>query len=551
VSWVLTVPEIAPLSADLQPTPVHTLRARSRPVAEVRPLTPSPSLRQGAAALTMGGIVGKLSGVARELYLAAAFGTSNVVAAFRIAQAATLIPTNLASNDSLSSAFLPLHGRMRRDTPADAEQFYYTLQRALFVVTAGIAVALFFSASWVTGVLAPGLGHDVRRTAAQMISVMAFGIPLFVSGSMNSYLALSLGRYRPTSLRSSIQNLGLLGGVAAAAVTRNGIYLAWGFTGGCAAYCIFAFVYTRRQQMVVSNNVWLGWRESRRILKPFFMLMRGLLLIPLVIQGNEALERVVASFLGPQTVAATEFANFVADTFVTLIAVPLALAGMSSMSGEADPLAAARRRATSLTPALLLVGLPISLLLSTRARVAVGILYERGHFDAASAAATATVLTGFAIGLWAQLVGYVYTKLYSATFQVGRLVRTTCAGVAAAMATMLLAIPTRHSVFIGLGGTAYGLVVTGAAAFQMGVLRDLVRWLCRLSPPCALTLLLAALFPGRSMWSLLGFIASAAGAWACYVCLVPTVRSEARRVLHRKAFPGRLPENAADVRAKD
>jgi peptidoglycan biosynthesis protein MviN/MurJ (putative lipid II flippase) len=551
VSWVLTVSEFAPLSADFQPPQVQTLRARSRSAERVRALPPSPNLRHGAAALTMGGVVGKLSGVARELYLAAAFGTSPVVAAFRIAQAATLIPTNLAANDSLSSAFLPLHGRMRRETPSDADAFYYTLQRALFVVTAGIAVALFFSASWVTAVLAPGLGPDVRRTAAQMICVMAFGIPLFVNGSMNSYLALSLGRYRPTSLRSSIQNVGLLGGVAAAAITRDGIYLAWGFTGGCAAYCMFAFVYARRRHMVVNNNAWLGWRESRRILKPFFTLMRGLLLIPLVIQGNEALERVVASFLGPQTVAATEFANFVADTFVTLIAVPLALAGMSSMSGEVDPQTAARRRATSLTPALLLVGLPISLLLSMRARGAVGVLYERGHFDAASAAATATVLTGFAIGLWAQLLGYVYTKLYSATFQVRRLVRTTCGGVAAAMATMALAIPTRHPIFIGLGGTAYGIVVTGVAASQMGVLRDLVRWLCRLVPPCALILLLAPLFPGQSIGSLLGFTASALAVWGAYACLVPTVRSEVRRVLWRDAFITRPPASAGAARRND
>ncbi|HTC69843.1 MAG TPA: lipid II flippase MurJ [Acidothermaceae bacterium] len=522
----------ASVAEDAEP---RRLRSVPSPFEDVaRSFPPAPSLRQGAAALTMGGLVGKLSGVVRELYLAAAFGTSPVVAAFRVAQTATLIPANLAANDSLSSGFLPLHARMRRSAPAEADTFYYTLQRALFAITSCIAVAMFFLAPWVTALLAPGLDHQVRQTTAQMIRVMALGIPLFVSGSMNSYLALSFGRFRPTSLRSSIQNLGLLGGVAVAAVTRNGIFLAWGFTGGCVIYCIFAFVYARKQRLPEAKPAWLGWRESGRVLRPFFMLMRGLLLIPLVVQVNEAFERVVASFLGPQTVAATEFANFVADTFVTLIAVPLALAGMASIGGEVEPLVEARRRANSLTPALLLVGLPISVLLSLRARGAVDVLYERGHFDAASAAATATVLTGFALGLWAQLLGYVYAKLYSATFQVRRLVRTTCCGVAAGMATMALAIPTRQPVFIGLGGTVCGIVVTAVAAVQMGVVRDLVGWVCRLAPACALVVLLSRFFPGRSMWSLAEFGVSALAVWAVYICMVPTVRLQVRKMLRRE-----------------
>lgn len=495
-----------------------------------RPL-PSLSLRRAALSLSLGGILGKASGIARELYLAAAFGTSPIVAAFRVAQSATLIPMNLVASDSLNSAFLPLHGRLRPRSPAQAEDFYRTVQRALLITSTAVAAIVFVAAPVAAHTLGPGLSRGVQRTVTDMVRVMALGIPLFVAGALNSYLALSLGRYRLVSLRSTIQNVGLLSGVAAAATTGNWIFLAWGFTAGCAAYSLCGAGYVWKQNLLESKSAWLGWYASAQIIKPFAVLMRGLLIVPLIIQTNEALERIVASFLGTRTVAATEFANFVADTCVTVIAVPLALAGISAVDYTGDVMKSVRRRASALTPPLLLIGMPVSLVLSLRAGDATTLLYARGHFDAASAAATATVLTGFAIGLWAQLLAYVYTKLYSATMQLRRLLRVIGIGCLASIGTMAVAVPTKDALFIGLGGTAFGVVVTLMAATEMHLTAELTRWIVQIAPGAGLIAVLSWAMPLGSAGAFVAFGFAAAGVWAAYCGLVPPLRRQVRQLL--------------------
>ncbi len=488
-----------------------------------------PSLQKAAIALSAGGLIGKVAGIARELLLAAGFGTTSVTVAYRLAQTATAIPLNLLTSDSLNSGFLPVHARLQVASPQDAESFYRTLQRVLLMITVCVAAIVFALAPWISVVLAPGLSPDVLRMTTQMIRVMVLGMPLFVSGATSSYLGLALGHYRLVSLRSTIQNLGLIGGVAAAWATDRWIFIAWGFTGGCAAYSLSALLYSQKHRLVRGEWRWPGWPEARRVLRPFSTVIRGLLLLPVIVQLNEVIERVVASLVSARTVAATEFANFVVDTCITLVAVPLGLAGLASLSRPED----ADRRAAALTPVLLLVGLPVSVILGLHAPGLVTLLYKRGKFDASSATTTAVLVEGFAAGLWAQLLAYVYTKVYSGTLQIRRLVITIAVGMTAGMMTMLIAIPTHDALWIGLAGSVYGLVVTIVAGRQMGVLRILSLWLARLAPGCLIAIAIAAVLPGASAGATVLSCALSVVAWMAYCMALPPSRHLIRRSFAR------------------
>ncbi|PTT74992.1 virulence factor MviN, partial [Pelomonas sp. HMWF004] len=67
--------------------------------------------------LLLGGIAGKVLGVLRELVAAWCFGTGLVANAYRLAQAAFLLPLHGFVPDAINGAFTPRYARLRVDDP--------------------------------------------------------------------------------------------------------------------------------------------------------------------------------------------------------------------------------------------------------------------------------------------------------------------------------------------------------------------------------------------------------------------------------------------------
>jgi putative peptidoglycan lipid II flippase len=501
----------------------------AREVSTGLPKPSDHSLRRASLQLLTGGLVGKSVGIVRELLLAAAYGTSSVTASFRIGQTATLIPVQLVTTDSLTSGFLPLHARESDRSPERAAFFYRSTQVAILLASAAVTVIVFVTAAYIVDGLAPGLTNAAKAMATRMVRVMVLGVPFYMSGALNSYLGISLGHRRLFSLRSTIQNTALVAGIGAAVVLRNPEYLAVGFTAGCVVYSAAGLLYVRSQHLLEPGPFWLGWRAMWRAIRPLLLVLRGLVALPLLIQGNEALERIVASTLGAATVAATEFANFIVDTSVLLLAIPLGFASLAAIGHEADSRTAIRRHLLTLTPLMLAVGLPLSLLLSVHANAYVGVLYARGHFNAASTSLTGLLTQGFAVGLWAQLLSYVYVKTYSGSLRVKQLVGVSAVGVVCASLVMLIAIPTHNAIFIGLAGSVYGVTVALLIAWQVGIVRNLLRWLVLLAPGCVIVCVVVTILPTRSILSLAGASCAALGGWVGYCLALPDLRG---RIIH-------------------
>jgi peptidoglycan biosynthesis protein MviN/MurJ (putative lipid II flippase) len=140
----------------------------------VRDVDPPASMRRGIVQLLAGGMFGKVTGVAREVLLAAVYGTSTVTASLRIAQTATLIPFNLMTSDALNSGFLPIFGRYRRDKGvAAADEFYRSFRMLTIMVALLVSLLLLASGDYVVQLLAPGLSSHAQRTAAGFLRVMA------------------------------------------------------------------------------------------------------------------------------------------------------------------------------------------------------------------------------------------------------------------------------------------------------------------------------------------------------------------------------------------
>ena len=154
---------------------------------------------------------------------------------------------------------------------------------------------------------------------ASMLRVMSLAVPLYILGMLMAYLKMAHGRYLTASLRSTIQSVGLISGSLLAIYFKNPLFLAWGF--------VFAYLFYLVWLLCGLYNLGLLRFKvsfSRDLAKETFMAfwcsVRPVLIVPLLIQGDIATERIVASLIGSTAIAAVDYAKCVTETVVILIA---------------------------------------------------------------------------------------------------------------------------------------------------------------------------------------------------------------------------------------
>ena len=408
---------------------------------------------RGARSLLLAGVAGKLVGVFRELLLAALYGTSGPVAAYRVAQTATLIPINFFTADALSAGFLPNETRMLRANEAQAAAFYIVVNRLILGISVVLTLGLLVARDLWVRVLAPGLDQSITTLAASMLVAMALGVPFYLSTAMGSYLEMAHGRFALASARASVQSVGLIVGTVAAYVLDRPTLLAWGFT---LAYAVLA-IWTRIRLRAIGLPVPQRPGEYPGLLREFWISIRPILLVPIALQGSFAVERSVASLISSDTVAALDYARLVTETAMALVAAPLGLAVLANIG------AMTAADTTSLVEDLLrrclLIFVPISVALVTLASPVTQLVFVRGAFDAESSKTTASILTGLAFGLWAQVTSYVMVKALSGRHRNG--LAAICVG-----AGSLVMIGSDLMLYRSLGPLALGLGASLGAATQ-------------------------------------------------------------------------------------
>ncbi|WP_240900773.1 lipid II flippase MurJ, partial [Kineococcus indalonis] len=337
-------------------------------------------MRAAVQRLFWGGLAGKVLGLVREVLLAAAYGTGAPAVAARVSQTAALVPVDLFTADVLSAGFLPLHAQLRRESPERAAALFHALRAGLGVLSLVLAAGLLLLAGDVVALLAPGLGASTAATAAAFLRVTALGVPSYLQFALLSALEVSHGAFRLSSVRATGQNLGTIAALGLALLLGEPLVVAWGFTGAYLVLHAWAHARLRRAGLVPPRPRGAG--AGRELLGRLWVRVRPLLLLPVVAQSAVVAERVVASLLGDGVVAAVDYARFVASTGVSLLAVPLGLAGLAVLPGLGAP--QAREHVRRSLPALLLVVVPVSVALAVHADRVVHALYGRGAFDAAA-----------------------------------------------------------------------------------------------------------------------------------------------------------------------
>jgi putative peptidoglycan lipid II flippase len=142
---------------------------------------------------------------------------------------------------------------------------------------------------------------------------------------------------------------------------------------------------------------------------------------------------------------------------------------------------------------------------------------------------TQTILRGFALGFWAQVISYVLLKTLSA-----RLRNTEVFGLMASALTANVAINIGlyrilGPIVLGLGSCAYGLVLMLGAARALNVLSGIVIRLVWLAGGAAGYALCASALPQEGTLAIASSVVLFCVYWPAFVLTSPVMRRDARQ----------------------
>lgn len=420
--------------------------------------------------LFSGSIIGKLLGFLREILMAALFGTGTYVAAYRVAQTAMLMPIEFFLTNSLEAGFVPLYVRYAKEDPRRARAFLAVILLLFLLIAGLIFIVLYFGSSWWVKILAPGMDDIGKNLTASMIRIMAFAVPLYILGMLMAYLKMAHGKYITASLRSTIQSVGLISGSLLAVYLKDPLFLAWGFVFAYLFYLLWLLSGLRNFgslhfRTAFSQNV------ARDVFTTFWRYVRPVLIIPFLIQGNIAVERIVASLIGRTAIAAVDYAKFITESGVILIAAPLGMVGLSTMSGLDSNLV--RQKVGQIANIVLIFMIPVSIFLACNNIDIVHILYARGAFDQESVEVTSKILLGFSIGMWAQVLSYYFIRVLNSQLRNTEVLIYTSISILIDVGIKLLFYKNLGPMVLGLGLSVNSIVLCLFITYALNLYKEL------------------------------------------------------------------------------
>ncbi|MCW7752947.1 murein biosynthesis integral membrane protein MurJ [Desulfobotulus sp. H1] len=349
-------------------------------------------------------LLSRVLGFVRDAVIAAFFGASMAADAFFVAFRIPNLMRRLLAEGSLSMAFVPVFNAiMEKEGRAEAYKFARSAFRILALILLFITVMGVLAAPFLVQVIAPGfadtpekMGLTVLLTRITFPYVFFICLVALTMGMLNS-----LGHFAVPALSPVVLNVAMIASVwiLASRLDPAVTALAIGVLGGGV--------------LQLAMQLPVLWRRGFRFRAPAPWMHPGVrrvgkLMLPTVFgaavyQVSIVIGTLLASFLESGSVSYLYYAD-------RLVQFPLAIFGISAATAVLPTLSrqAASGRMEDLEDTfgealrwMLFINLPAMVGLVVLAHPLVALLFQRGAFDAASVAGTATALVYYSVGLWA------------------------------------------------------------------------------------------------------------------------------------------------------
>ncbi len=482
-------PDVTPRAAD---------PPAARPVALVRSFAT-------VSSFTM---MSRLAGFVRDIMIAAILGAGPLADAFFVAFKLPNFLRRLFAEGAFNAGFVPLFaGTLEAEGKVAARAFAEQAQAILLAILVPLVVVVIAAMPWVIAVMAPGFEYGgVRYQSAVELSRVTFVYILFISlVALQGGVLNSLGRFAAAAAAPIVLNLCLIAALLLSLwwLNQPAVALAWGVAAAGLLQFLWLRLALRREAMA------LGLRRPRwtpEISRLFGLVLPGVLGAG-VAQINLLADVFFASLLPAGAVSYLYYADRLNQLPLGVIGIAVGTALLPLLSrqiraGEAEAAIMSQNRALELA---LLLTLPCAVGLAVLSLPIMQVLFERGAFSTADAAATAGVLAAYALGLPAYVLVKVLVPGFFARRDTKTPVKIAIACLIANIVLILILLWPLAQVGIALATALAAWLnagLLGAGLYRAGFLRPDARLRQRL-----VKIVLASLAMGAALWLLRPWLA--------------------------------------------
>jgi putative peptidoglycan lipid II flippase len=431
--------------------------------------------RAAALAVAAGILLSRLAGLVRERVFAHYLGNSDAAGAFKAALRIPNLLQNLFGEGVLSASFFPVYARLLAEgRQEEAGRLAGVVASLLTLLVALLVVLGTAGARQLIDVVAPGFSGDVRDLTITLVQIMFSGVGLLVLsawclGILNSHRRFFLSYVAPV-----LWNVAQIAALVVFGVKLRGVpdgqarlvtVVAWATVAGAGLQLLVQLPTALRLLGGLRPSLSLASQQVRQVLRNFspVVVSRG------VVQLSAYIDQLLASYLGPASVAAMAYAQ-------QLYLLPVSLFGMAISAAELPEMSSALGSESEIASTLrqrLQVGfgrmaffvVPSVVAFLALGDVVVATLYQTGRFGAHDTAFVWMVLAGSTLGLLAVTQGRLCSSAFYAlgdtrtplVFAVVRVVLTATLGY-------VVALPLRRSLGWPPEYGAAGLTATAGVA---------------------------------------------------------------------------------------
>ncbi len=357
----------------------------------------SQKVARAAALISVGNIVSRALGLARDMAKSYFFGAGGAVSAFDVA---ALVPTMFYDQfvgGLLNSALVPVFSDYARDeSHAELWRVLSFVLSFLTLILGALVVFVEVAAPWIAQILGKGLEPPYADLATAMIRITAPAVFFLNIAGLVSGVLYALQRFTLPAFTAAVFNATVVLVILVGHKTLDAHALAVGWLCASVVQVLFQ---------------WPGLRGARvRLKSPFplhpALIKIGQLYLPiglglLVDQAAVALSFNIASRTGPSGIAWMKYAatliQFPLGLTVTAISIAI-LPTLSRYAADANEEAFRAALAQGLRLVLILV-IPAAMALLVMGEPVVALIYQRGEFLPADTAATTEALRFSILGL--------------------------------------------------------------------------------------------------------------------------------------------------------
>ena len=357
-------------------------------------------------------VVSRALGLARQMVIGSLFGTGRDLDAYLAANRISDTVFLIVAGGALGSAFIPtLTDYLTRKDLAGAWRLASAIANlALIVLTVAAGLTAVFAPALVRTVIAPGFTAPQQSLTTSLLRLMLlspiiFGVSGIVMGTLNAHQHFLLPALAP-----SVYNLSIIGGALLLGPRLGVRGMAVGVVVGSALHLLVQVPGLLRYGARYVPTLGLDDPSVREVGRLMLPRMLG----TAITQLNFVVNNSLASGLGEGAVSAINYAWLLVMLPQGVFAQAVGTAAFPTFAAQVarGELAEMRSTLAATLRAVFSLCLPATVGLLALGRPLVGLLFERGAFEAASTEAVAWALAFYALGL----VGHAGLEIIARAF---------------------------------------------------------------------------------------------------------------------------------------